>query len=170
MRNTGVILKVLPHVHANGTIQLEIEQEISNVVNPNQQTLTPTISQRRVRSTVAVSSGQIVLLGGLISEQDQNTKDGIPGLNDIEFLGNLSGTKSVQEIIMFIKPQLVRNSIDDARRVAEHVVRDCGFTVSKAGFHIGSERCSGRPWPRAGYGSPKIERLLRRSPELPPQT
>ena len=73
MRNTGVILKVLPHVHANGTIQLEIEQEISNVVNPNQQTLTPTISQRRVHSTVAVTSGQTVLLGGLISEQDQKT-------------------------------------------------------------------------------------------------
>ena len=122
MRNTGVILKVLPHVHANGTIQLEIEQEISNVVNPNQQTLTPTISQRRVHSTVAVTSGQTVLLGGLISEQDQKTKSGIPGLNDVEVLGNLFGTKSAHkqrsEIIMFIKPQLVRNSVD-ARHVAE---------------------------------------------------
>ena len=43
MRNTGVILKVLPHVNTNGTIELEVDQEISNVVNPNQQTLTPTI-------------------------------------------------------------------------------------------------------------------------------
>ena len=122
MRNTGVILKVLPHVHANGAIQLEIEQEISNVVNQTQQTLTPTISQRRVHSTVAVTSGQTVLLGGLISEQDQKTKAGIPGLNEIEFLGNLFGTtsrhKQRSEIIMFIKPQLVRNSVD-ARRVAE---------------------------------------------------
>src|SRR3984893_10194390 len=122
MRNTGVILKVLPHVHANRTIQLETEQEISNVVNPAQQTLTPTISQRRVHSTVAVTSGQTVLLGGLISEQEQKTKAGIPGLNEIEVLGNLFGTtsrtKQRSEIIMFIKPQLVRNSVD-ARRVAE---------------------------------------------------
>ena len=84
--------------------------------------MTPTISQRRVHSTVAVTSGQTVLLGGLISEQDQKTKAGIPGLNDIEFLGNLFGTKSSHkqrsEIIMFIKPQLVLNSID-ARHVAE---------------------------------------------------
>ena len=94
MRNTGVILKVLPHVYANGTIQLEIEQEISNVVNPHQPTLTPTISQRRVHSTVAVTSGQTVLLGGLISEQEQKTKSGIPGLNEIEVLGNLFGTTS----------------------------------------------------------------------------
>lgn len=121
MRNTGVILKVLPHVYANGTIQMEIEQEISNVVNPNP-TLTPTISQRRVHSTIAVMSGQTVLLGGLISDQDQNTKAGIPLLNDIDIIGHLFGTTSVQkqrtEIIMFIKPRLVRNTVD-ARSVAE---------------------------------------------------
>ncbi|MBO0758525.1 MAG: type II secretion system secretin GspD, partial [Bradyrhizobiaceae bacterium] len=51
MRNTGVILKVLPHVNANGTVQLEVDQEVSSIVNPQQQTLTPTISERRVHST-----------------------------------------------------------------------------------------------------------------------
>ena len=78
MRNTGVILKVLPHVYANGTIQMEIEQEISNVVNPNQ-SLTPTISQRRVHSTIAVTSGQTVLLGGLISDQNSENEVGNTG-------------------------------------------------------------------------------------------
>ena len=122
MENTGVILKVLPHIHANGTIQMEIEQEVSDVVNSSQPTLTPTISQRLVHSTIAVTSGQTVLLGGLISDQDQKTKSGIPVLNDIPVVGDLFGTKSGQkqrtEIIMFIKPQLIRNSMD-ARGVAE---------------------------------------------------
>jgi general secretion pathway protein D len=122
MRNTGVILKVLPHVYANGLVQLEIEQEISNVVNPNQQTLTPTISQRRIHSTVAVTSGQTVLLGGLISEQQDSTKSGIPGLNQIKYLGDLFGntSKSRQrsEIIVFIRPMVVRNSVD-AQAVTE---------------------------------------------------
>jgi general secretion pathway protein D len=122
MRNTGVILKVWPRVHANGSIQLEIEQEISNVVNPNQQTLTPTISQRRVHSTVAVTNGQTVLLGGLISDQTQKTREGIPILNDINVIGNLFGSTTAHkrrtEIIMFIKPQLIRNTMD-ARGVAE---------------------------------------------------
>jgi len=116
MRNTGVILKVLPHVNANGAIHLEIDQEISNVVNPDQQTLTPTISQRRVHSAVAVVSGQTVLLAGLISERDQQTKSGIPGLRDIKFLGDLlgntTGTKQRSEIIIFIRTRLMRNSID----------------------------------------------------------
>lgn len=116
--NTGVILKVLPHVNANGSIQLEVDQEVSGVVNANntQQTLTPTISQRRIHSTVAVMSGQTVLLGGLISDNTQNTRSGIPGLNDIKFLGALFGTtdsnKTRSEIIIFIRPQLIRNGVD----------------------------------------------------------
>jgi general secretion pathway protein D len=122
MRNTGVILKVLPHVNSNGTIELEVDQEISSVVNPNQQTLTPTISERRVHSTVAVTSGQTVLLGGLISESGQKTKSGIPGLSEIKFLGDLlgntDGTKTRSEIIIFIRPQLIRNSVN-ARAVTE---------------------------------------------------
>ena len=116
MRNTGVILKVLPHIHANGSIRLEVDQEISNVVNPDQQTLTPTIAQRRVHSTVSVVSGQTVLLAGLISERDQKTRSGIPGLREIKFLGDLFGntssSKSRSEIIIFIKTRLIRNSVD----------------------------------------------------------
>jgi general secretion pathway protein D len=122
MHNTGVILKVLPHVNANGTVQLEVDQEVSAIVNPSQQTLTPTISERRVHSTVAVTSGQTVLLGGLISENDQKTQSGIPGLSNIQGLGGLFGntddTRTRTEIIIFIRPQLVRNSVD-ARAVTE---------------------------------------------------
>ena len=123
MRNTGVILKVLPHVNANGTIQLEVDQEISNVVNPDQQTLTPTISQRRVHSTVAVTSGQTVLLAGLISEREQNSRAGVPGLRDAgplgALFGNTTGTRQRSEIIIFIKTQLMRNSIDAGAVTAE---------------------------------------------------
>ena len=122
MRNTGVILKVLPHVNSNGSVTLEVDQEISNVVNPDQQTLTPTIAQRRVHSTIAVTSGQTVLLAGLISEREQRSQSGLPGLREIKFLGDLlgntSGTKQRSEIIIFIRPQLVRNGID-ARAVTE---------------------------------------------------
>jgi general secretion pathway protein D len=116
MRNTGVILKVLPHINASGRIQLEVDQEISNVVNTDQQTLTPTISQRRVHSTVSVTSGQTVLLAGLISERSQETRTGIPGLREIKFLGdvfgNTSNSKTRSEIIIFIKTQLIRNSVE----------------------------------------------------------
>jgi general secretion pathway protein D len=124
MYNTGVILKVLPHVNINGSIELEVDQEVSSVVNGSnsQPTLTPTISQRRVHSTVSVMSGQTVLLGGLISDSTQKTRSGIPGLSDIQVLGalfgNIDNTNTRSEIIIFIRPQLIRNSVD-ARAVTE---------------------------------------------------
>jgi general secretion pathway protein D len=121
-RNIGVILKVWPRVRANGAIQLEIEQEISNVANPNDTSLTPTLTQRRVRSTVAIQSGQTVLLGGLISEQSNDSRLGLPGLREIKYLGDLMGNtskdKQRQEIIIFVRPRLIQNSVD-AESVAE---------------------------------------------------
>jgi len=121
-RNIGVILKVLPRVRANGAIQLEIEQEISNVANPNDTSLTPTLTQRRVRSTVAIQSSQTVLLGGLISEQSNDSRLGLPGLREIKYLGDLMGNtskdKQRQEIIIFVRPRLIQNSVD-AESVAE---------------------------------------------------
>jgi general secretion pathway protein D len=124
MQNTGIILKVLPHVHPNGSIELEIEQEISNVVanGSSTSTLTPTISQRRIHSTIATSSGQTVLIGGLIKEDDEKTVSGIPGVAQIQYLGDLlsnkSDSKTRSEIVVFVTTKLVRNS-HDAQVVAE---------------------------------------------------
>ena len=67
-KNTGIILRVLPRANANGNVVLDIEQEISNIAAGSAQSLTPTVSQRRVKSSIAVTSGQTVLLAGLISE------------------------------------------------------------------------------------------------------
>ena len=79
-RNTGVILRVAPRINANGNVLLNIEQEISAVAdNINATTLTPTVSQRRVASSIAVASGQTVLLAGLVSETQNRTRNGIPG-------------------------------------------------------------------------------------------
>jgi general secretion pathway protein D len=154
MRNTGVILKVLPHVHSNGAVQLEVDQEISNVVNADQQTLTPTIAQRRVHSTVSVISGQTVLLAGLISERDQKSQDGIPGIRDIKFIGDLLGntshTKTRSEIIIFIKTKLIRNSVD-AGAVTEEFrdrlqsMRSDRSVITGTGVQSGSGYGAARP-------------------------
>ena len=147
MRNTGVILKVLPHARKNGAIQLEIEQEISNVANPDQQTLTPTITQRRIHSTVGVTSGQTILLGGLISERSDATLSGLPILREIKYLGDLVGTtarnKQRSEIIVFVKPTLIRNSID-AQGVTEEF-RDRLETVRPTPSTIRGPHPSGSP-------------------------
>ncbi len=127
-RETGVILKVTPRINSSGLVTMEVEQEISQVSSSkgaeNGSTLTPTISQRKVASTISVYSGQTVVLGGLISEQVNNDRNRVPVLERVPVLGDAVGkTKSDRrrtEIIIFIKPQVIRNS-QEAARVSEEL-------------------------------------------------
>ena len=86
-RDTGVILKVTPRINSNGLVTMDVQQEISSVVNAasagDAGTLTPTISQRRISSMIAVQDGQMVVLGGLISEQSDKQKSRVPVIDRI---------------------------------------------------------------------------------------
>jgi general secretion pathway protein D len=125
-KNTGVILKVTPRINTNGLVTMEIEQEISAVVrSATTDTLTPTISQRRITSTIAVQSGQMVVLGGLISEQADQEKNRIPVIDKIPYLGDVLGGKTEKarsrtELVVFLRPSVIRNA-GDASNVAEAV-------------------------------------------------
>jgi general secretion pathway protein D len=124
-RNTGVILKVVPRITSNGNVVLDVEQEISNVV-PGTQTVqnTPTISQRRVKSSIAVQSGQTVLLAGLISDTQNLTRPGIPLLDELPAIGDFFAHKDTKvgrtELIIFIRPNIIRDAVD-ANVVAEEL-------------------------------------------------
>jgi general secretion pathway protein D len=123
-RNTGIILRVSPRINVNGNVRLEVEQEISNVSPQTAASLTPTVSERRVKSSISVASGQTVLLAGLISEQQNGTRNGIPVLDEIQGLGDAfshqdkKGTRT--ELIIFIRPQIIRDG-SDAHHVAEEL-------------------------------------------------
>jgi general secretion pathway protein D len=123
-RNTGIILRVSPRINVNGNVRLEVEQEISNVAPGSAASLTPTVSERRVKSSISVASGQTVLLAGLISEQQNGSRNGIPLLDEIQGLGDAfshqdkKGTRT--ELIIFIRPQIIRNGTD-AHHIAEEL-------------------------------------------------
>ena len=122
-RNTGVILRVVPRINANGNVLLDVEQEISNVAAGSAGSLTPTVSQRRVKSSIAVASGQTVLLAGLISERSDKQRTGLPIIDQLplgDLLGNTNKTKQRTELIIFIRPQIIRDGVD-AMRVAEEM-------------------------------------------------
>jgi general secretion pathway protein D len=123
-KNTGIILRVLPRANANGNIVLDIEQEISNVAAGSAASLTPTISQRRVKSSIAVASGQTVLLAGLISETTSKTRQGIPLLDSIPGVGDAFANQNTQrartELILFIRPTVIKDAVD-AHVIAEEM-------------------------------------------------
>jgi general secretion pathway protein D len=123
-KNTGIILRVLPRANANGNIVLDIEQEISNVAAGSAASLTPTISQRRVKSSIAVTSGQTVLLAGLISETESKQRQGIPLLDSIPGAGDAFAHQNTlrtrTELILFIRPTVVKDAVD-AHVIAEEM-------------------------------------------------
>jgi general secretion pathway protein D len=148
-RSTGIILRVVPRVNANGNVRLDIEQEISNPVastsssssSTSTNSLTPTVSTRKVRSSVAVASGQTVLLAGLISDTQNRTRSGIPGLDQIPGLGDVFSQteKSIKrtELIIFIRPQIIRDGAD-ANFVAEELRTKLRGTIGAIGSRQGA--------------------------------
>jgi general secretion pathway protein D len=123
-KNTGIILRVLPRANASGNVVLDIEQEISNVAAGSGQSLTPTISQRRVKSSISVNSGQTVLLAGLISETENKMRQGIPLLDSIPGVGDTFAHQNTMrartELILFIRPTVIRDALD-AHVIAEEM-------------------------------------------------
>ena len=108
-------------------MRLDIEQEISNVApsGGTATTLTPTVSQRRVKSSISVASGQTVLLAGLISERQERGSTGIPLLDQLPdpfgaAFSQRSNALTRTELIIFIRPQIIRDGVD-AHFVAEEM-------------------------------------------------
>jgi general secretion pathway protein D len=122
-RDTGIILSIKPRIAENGVVTLDIAQEISSVAAGGN-TLTPTISNRAIKSSIAVNDGQTVLLGGLISESGNRERAGIPGLSRVRGIGGLFGRRLTSnnrtELIILIRPSVIRGS-EDAAQVADEL-------------------------------------------------
>jgi general secretion pathway protein D len=117
LRDTGVILNVTPRVNDSGTIILDIAQEVSDVVETTTSGInSPTIQQRRIASTVATRSGQMIALGGLIRESTSRRRSGIPGLSQIPIIGGLFGSQGTSggrtELIILLTPTVIRSPQD----------------------------------------------------------
>ena len=125
--NTGVILQVTPRANANGEVTLDIEQEVSDVATTTTGGLNaPTINERRIKSTVAVESGESVALGGLISNSVSKNRSAVPLLGDIPVLGALfrndDNTTTRTELLVLIEPRII-DSANAARAATEDLER-----------------------------------------------
>lgn len=127
-RDTGVILKITPRVNASGVIQLDVSQEVSDVSTASSssqtQQQTPTISTRRIATTVAVPDNQVIALGGLFRDNNQLLRNGIPLLSRIPVIGGLFGNQQkIQrrtELVVLLKPHVLHTP-DDGRAVTEEL-------------------------------------------------
>jgi general secretion pathway protein D len=124
--NTGVTLDVKPRVNPGGLVYLDIQQEVSNPGPTTSASGNPPINQRLIQTQVAVQSGETLLLGGLIQDNQTTGQRGLPLISRVPFLRNLFGSTTNHndrtELIVLITPRVISNS-DEARQVTQEYTR-----------------------------------------------
>lgn len=138
MKDTGVILHVTPRVNDSGLVTLDIEQEVSNVIKTLSSGIdSPTIRQRRLKTSVAVSDDETVALGGLIQDRETTGKTKVPVAGDIPVLGAAFRQKtdgnSRTELIIFIRPRVIRD-MEEAKQVTEEFRRQLSIEAPPTTF------------------------------------
>lgn len=113
-KDVGLTLRVKPQISEDGTIKMQIFQEVSNVDPASVNTLTGLITNKRsIESNVVVDDGSIVVLGGLLTDTFSGSQQQVPVLGNIPYLGNLfknqNRTRSKTNLMMFLRPVVVRD-------------------------------------------------------------
>lgn len=125
-RDTGVLLQVTPHINAGGMVTMEISQEVSEPSADEFAAGNVSILQRSVTSSVAVSSGETVVLGGLIRENKNDTVTGIPFLMNLPVIGKLFSrtvdNTARTELVVTITPRVITDGAQ-AREAAGELMQ-----------------------------------------------
>ena len=114
-KDVGLTLKVKPQISENGTVKLEIFQEVSSVQASSINSATGLITNKRsIQTNVLVEDGGIVVLGGLLQDEYSNNQEKVPLLGDIPLFGNLFKTESrgrkKTNLMVFLRPVVVRDA------------------------------------------------------------
>ncbi|KAB0287511.1 type II secretion system protein GspD [Vibrio fortis] len=113
-KEVGIKLKVVPQINEGDSVQLNIEQEVSNVLGANG-AVDVRFAKRQLNTSVIVQDGQMLVLGGLIDERALESESKVPLLGDIPVLGHLFKSTSTQvdkrNLMVFIKPTIIRDGM-----------------------------------------------------------
>lgn len=113
--DVGIVLKVKPQINEGDSVSLEIEQEISDVVDSSVNSASGiTTNKRSIKTKVLVDNQNIVVLGGLLSDDISESVNKVPVLGDIPLLGNLfkntNDNRVKNNLMIFLRPQIVRDA------------------------------------------------------------
>lgn len=113
-QDVGLTLKVTPQINEGNAIKLEIEQEVSNVITGTEgDSYGPSTTKRSIKTVVMVEDGRLLVLGGLIDDQVQESEQMVPVLGEIPGLGFLfkykKTTKVKRNLMIFLRPSILRD-------------------------------------------------------------
>ena len=121
-QDVGVKLRVKPQINADGSITLVLRQEVSSVDPFSASFGELVFNKREIETSVLVDNGEIVVLGGLLDQNEQVTNEKVPILGDIPFIGALFSSEQTQKdntnLMIFIRPVIV-GSADAARSITQ---------------------------------------------------
>ena len=111
LKKIGVILRVTPHVNSDQTITMDLHPELSDLSSQATVQGGVIITLQEADTRVVVRDGETAVIGGLISDAELKTRNGVPVLKDMPLLGPLfryeSKTKKKRELIIFVTPKVV---------------------------------------------------------------
>lgn len=122
LKDTGVQLKVKPRVNSGGLVVMDIMQEVTDIGALDAATGQRSFLKRSVESTVAIQSGDTIILGGLIQDRKTDGNSGVPYLSRLPFIGPLFGSKGEDsdrtELLITISPTAI-NQYKDFNKVGD---------------------------------------------------
>jgi general secretion pathway protein D len=148
-KDTGVMLSVTPSVNAGGLISMDITQQVTDVGEEDTTTRQRSFQTRQIQTRVAVRSGEPIVLGGLIRENDSGSRSGVPVLADIPLLGSLFSTTSNRrnrtELLVLMTPRALED--DDQLRAASAEIRDRmrAISLQSSSFPTGAQEVPSVP-------------------------
>jgi general secretion pathway protein D len=122
-RDAGVVLTVTPRIGEQGTVALEVKQEVNQIGTATPPSNSLSIIKREAETSVVLINNQTLVLGGLIQEKRNVTDRGIPFFKDIPLIGFLFGFKertiNKTELLILITPRVIGTALDAARITEE---------------------------------------------------
>lgn len=120
----GLVMSVMPQINDNNQVTLNIRPTISritsfkedplpNILKSDFQNLIPQIQVREMESLLQVNDGQTIVMGGLMQNKFQKDRNGVPGLSDLPYVGDVFSYRNEKvtktELVLFLKPTVIKN-------------------------------------------------------------
>lgn len=147
-KDVGVKLKITPRISDEGTLRLEVEQEISRVtnglitLNNGNQIVAPTTRKRLIQSTILLRDAQTAVIGGLLDDSKTYNQSEVPGLGGIPLLGWLFKSRTNEykrtNLFVFITPKVINSpgETQDVTREKQLVLHETGVGKDGLGLPI----------------------------------
>jgi general secretion pathway protein D len=133
-KDTGLILKVTPHIRNGNLVALDIEQTVEDVLS-TPGSATPVTSKRLIKTNVIVSDNETIILGGLIREAERVLKNRVPVLSYIPLLGNLFISRERQreqiELMVFLTPRIIETPLQATEATIEVTTGGDGLSAGE---------------------------------------